>query len=97
MLGSGGAVQRSASLAVLLNLAAFVVTIVAAVGANIATAARAENLGSLDNTPILIIRHAEEDGDGEGLSSEGLARARAYIDYFQTLHSETAPRARSCS
>jgi broad specificity phosphatase PhoE len=37
------------------------------------------------NSVILIIRHAENPGDGHGLSPRGEERAKAYINYFQNL------------
>lgn len=39
----------------------------------------------LSDATILIIRHAEKPEFGLGLSAEGKARARAYVDYFQQL------------
>ena len=41
-----------------------------------------EKSGALKNAVILIIRHAEKPASGPGLSAEGEARARAYVDYF---------------
>lgn len=35
------------------------------------------------NAVILIIRHAEKPASGFGLTPEGEARARAYVDYFK--------------
>jgi len=91
LLGSGGAVQKSTPLNVLSSLASLVLIFVATVAANDSSNAHAEKLGSLDNTQILIFRHAEEEGDGEGLSSEGQARAQAYVNYFQTLKVKGQP------
>ena len=39
----------------------------------------------LKNAVILVIRHAEEPDDGDGLSSAGQARANAYANYFKTF------------
>jgi hypothetical protein len=38
---------------------------------------------ALTNTIILVIRHAEKSDVGDGLSAEGEARAKAYVDYFK--------------
>lgn len=39
----------------------------------------------LSDSTILIIRHAEKPEFGSGLSTEGRARAQAYVRYFQDL------------
>lgn len=37
----------------------------------------------LARATVLVIRHAEEPDDGNGLSPAGVAHARAYVNYFQ--------------
>lgn len=37
------------------------------------------------NAVVLIIRHAEKPGSGSGLSAAGEARAKAYVNYFQSF------------
>jgi hypothetical protein len=37
----------------------------------------------LENTTVLIIRHAEKPASGDGLTPAGEARAEAYVNYFQ--------------
>jgi hypothetical protein len=39
--------------------------------------------GALQNSVIIIIRHAEKPDAGDGLSPAGEARAKAYVDYFK--------------
>jgi hypothetical protein len=39
--------------------------------------------GQLDNSVIIIIRHAEKPDSGDGLSPAGQARANAYVKYFK--------------
>jgi hypothetical protein len=46
---------------------------------------RNEKCGALQNTVILVIRHAEKPDDGDGLSAEGEVRARAYVNYFKNF------------
>lgn len=46
-----------------------------------ASARRSTNTG-LRNVTILIVRHAEKQADGNGLSAQGLQRAAAYARYF---------------
>ena len=53
-----------------------------------AQSARSENSSGLKNTVILIIRHAEKADDGHGLSSRGVARAKAYASYFKNFKIE---------
>jgi hypothetical protein len=48
-------------------------------------------VNSLSDTTILIIRHAEKPLIGSGLSSEGQARAEAYVHYFPTLRIDSQP------
>ena len=48
-------------------------------------AAFAEPLGDANSTVILVIRHAEQSTDGDGLSSAGEARAKAYVNYFKNF------------
>jgi hypothetical protein len=45
----------------------------------------------LSDTTIFIIRHAEKPEVGSGLSSEGRARARAYVKYFQDFRLDGQP------
>jgi hypothetical protein len=47
--------------------------------------------GALKNAVILIIRHAEQQEDGQGLSPAGDARARAYVNYFTTFTIDGRP------
>jgi hypothetical protein len=51
----------------------------------------AKNSGALKNTVVLIIRHAEEADKGDGLSSDGDARAKAYVKYFKSFTIEGKP------
>ena len=48
-------------------------------------AAFAEPLHDANSTIILVIRHAEQSSDGDGLSSAGEARAKAYVNYFKNF------------
>src|SRR5262249_61084772 len=54
-------------------------------GAIFAQSAQSENSSGLKNAVILIIRHAEKADDGNGLSSLGVARAKAYASYFKNF------------
>jgi hypothetical protein len=45
----------------------------------------------LRGATILIIRHAEKPVNGSGLSTEGQARAQAYVDYFRSLRLDSHP------
>jgi broad specificity phosphatase PhoE len=45
----------------------------------------------LKNAVILIIRHAEKQENGDGLTPAGEARARAYAAYFQNYKLHDAP------
>ncbi|AIE84511.1 hypothetical protein OP10G_1143 [Fimbriimonas ginsengisoli Gsoil 348] len=38
---------------------------------------------ALANATVLIVRHAEKPPEGDGLTSAGEARARAYVQYFK--------------
>lgn len=49
------------------------------------------NFSALKNAVILIIRHAEQQENGQGLSPAGDARARAYVKYFTTLTIDGLP------
>jgi hypothetical protein len=44
-----------------------------------------EKCSALQNTVILVIRHAEKPETGSGLSAEGEARAQAYVQYFKNF------------
>jgi broad specificity phosphatase PhoE len=46
---------------------------------------------ALKNAVILIIRHAEEPDDGNGLSAAGEAHAEAYVKYFNDFTIDGAP------
>jgi len=48
-------------------------------------AAFAEPLHDANSAVILLIRHAEQSTDGDGLSSAGEARAKAYVNYFKNF------------
>lgn len=49
------------------------------------------DLSPLSDATILIIRHAEKPEFGAGLSSEGRARAQAYVGYFQNFRLDSKP------
>ena len=40
---------------------------------------------------VLVIRHAEKPDDGDGLTPAGEARAKAYVNYFQTFKFHDLP------
>jgi hypothetical protein len=40
---------------------------------------------ALENAVILVIRHAEKPESGPGLSAQGEARAKAYVNYFKSF------------
>ena len=46
---------------------------------------------ALKNAVILVIRHAEKPGDGQGLSDEGEIRAQAYVNYFKNFTIDGQP------
>jgi hypothetical protein len=46
---------------------------------------------ALQNAVILIIRHAEKPDDGSGLSADGEARAKAYVNYFKNFTLDGQP------
>jgi hypothetical protein len=46
---------------------------------------------ALTNAVILIIRHAEKPASGFGLTPEGEARAKAYVDYFKKFTVDGQP------
>src|SRR5262245_24231875 len=50
-----------------------------------AQSAQSENSSGLRDAVILVIRHAEKADDGHGLSSLGVARAKAYAGYFKNF------------
>jgi broad specificity phosphatase PhoE len=52
---------------------------------------RRGNSGALKNAIILVIRHAEQPDDGDGLSSAGNARAKAYANYFKSFSIDGQP------
>lgn len=45
----------------------------------------------LANVEILVIRHGEKPGEGKQLSPAGVARAKAYVSYFQHLEIDGRP------
>ncbi len=49
------------------------------------------NSSALKNAVILIIRHAEQPADGNGLSPAGEARAKAYVNYFKNFTVDGKP------
>jgi hypothetical protein len=59
--------------------------LVLAVSTNIFAAPDTEKSSPLKNAVILIIRHAEKPEEGSGLTAEGEARARAYVNYFKNF------------
>lgn len=48
-------------------------------------------IGGLSGARIFIVRHAEKDGTGNGLSPAGTMRADAYAAYFETLKVKGRP------
>ena len=68
-----------------LRLAFFALIALGFPGAIFAQSAQGETPSGLKNAVILIIRHAEKTDDGRGLSSLGVARAKAYTDYFENF------------
>lgn len=46
---------------------------------------------ALQNVVILIIRHAEKPDEGYGLSADGEARAKAYVNYFKNFTVDGQP------
>jgi len=54
-------------------------------------AAFAEPLHDANSAVILLIRHAEQSTDGDGLSSAGEARAKAYVNYFKNFTIDGRP------
>lgn len=50
-----------------------------------------QNANALSDATILIIRHAEKPEFGTGLSSEGQARAQAYVGYFENFRLDAKP------
>ena len=53
----------------------------------------AGTFSGLKNTVVLVIRHAEKPETGRGLTADGEARARAYVDYFKnfTVEGQASP------
>ena len=49
------------------------------------------NSNALKNAVILIIRHAEQPANGNGLSAAGEARAKAYVNYFKNFRVDGEP------
>ncbi len=58
---------------------------------SITTAPGEQPCAALENTTILIIRHAEKPPSGPELTPAGQARARAYVAYFAGLKIEGQP------
>jgi hypothetical protein len=50
-----------------------------------------QKYSALHNAVILIIRHAEKPDEGFGLSAEGAARAKAYVNYFKNFALDGRP------
>ena len=50
-----------------------------------------EKSDALKNAVILVIRHAEKPDTGDGLSAEGEAHARAYVNYFRNFMIDGRP------
>jgi hypothetical protein len=57
----------------------------------VAKAPQDESPSALKNAVILIIRHAEQPDDGDGLSPAGEARAKAYVNYFKNFTIDGQP------
>ncbi|HEY3852844.1 MAG TPA: flagellar basal body-associated protein FliL [Verrucomicrobiae bacterium] len=53
--------------------------------------ATADDAPGLRDATVLIIRHAEKPENGNGLSPEGVERARAYPQYFATFQLDGQP------
>jgi hypothetical protein len=49
------------------------------------------NNNALKDAVILVIRHAEQPDDGDGLSAAGEARAKAYVNYFKNFTIDGQP------
>lgn len=49
------------------------------------------NTNALKDAVILVIRHAEQPDDGDGLSAAGEARAKAYVNYFKNFTIDGQP------
>src|SRR5271167_1757723 len=49
------------------------------------------NSSALKNAVILIIRHAEQPAEGNGLSAAGEAHAKAYVNYFKNFRVDGQP------
>jgi hypothetical protein len=65
----------------------------------VATIAKSTHRGksnTLKNTVILVIRHAEKPDSGNGLSAEGKARAKAYVNYFKSFTIDGQPLKLDC-
>lgn len=60
-------------------------------GATFAEPLHVGNSTALKNAVILVIRHAEQSDDGDGLSSAGEARAKAYVNYFKNFTIDGQP------
>jgi hypothetical protein len=56
-----------------------------------AIAAQAEDANLANGKTVLIIRHAEQQSNGFGLSAEGVARANAYPNYFKSFTVDGQP------
>jgi hypothetical protein len=53
--------------------------------------APAEDAAGLKDAVVLVIRHAEKSESGNDLSPEGVERAKAYVQYFETLQVDGRP------
>ena len=47
--------------------------------------------GGLDNTVVLVIRHAEKPDQGPELAPAGVLRANRYVDYFKNYTVDSVP------
>src|SRR5262245_10965378 len=68
-----------------LRISLFVLSVLALLTAGTSDSTADEKVTGLDKAVILIIRHAEKADDGNGLSSLGVARAKAYAGYFKNF------------
>jgi hypothetical protein len=53
--------------------------------------ASAEDAPGLKDAVVLVIRHGEKPENGSELSAEGMARAGAYVHYFETFQVDGKP------
>jgi hypothetical protein len=53
---------------------------------------RADNKSPLSNEVVLIVRHAEKQPDGPGLTPAGVQRAALYVHYFENFQVDSKVR-----